>query len=89
MTYSKDLNDISLDNDTRLTMDDLSADEREEFEDYTKKLDDEFRQWKARKRGGKNVVALTLYDRSPPKGHPWEGSGARFSDGLAVAPHCK
>jgi hypothetical protein len=44
MTYSKDLNDISLDNDTRLTMDDLSADEREEFEDYTKKLDDEFRQ---------------------------------------------
>lgn len=47
MIDSKDLNDVSPDNDTRLIMDDLPVDEREEFEDYMKRLDEEFRQWQA------------------------------------------
>jgi hypothetical protein len=36
MTDSKDLNDISPSNGTRLIMDDLLGDDREEFEDYMK-----------------------------------------------------
>lgn len=32
------------------------------------------------------MVPLTLHDRSPPKGHPGEGSGACFSDGLTAGP---
>jgi hypothetical protein len=45
MPGSKDLNDVSPGNDTRLTMDDLSGDEREEFEDCLKKLREETRMW--------------------------------------------
>lgn len=41
MAYSKYLNDVSLDNNTRLIIDDLSVAEQKEFEDYLKKLDEE------------------------------------------------
>jgi coenzyme F420-reducing hydrogenase delta subunit len=35
------LNDVSLDNNTRLSIENLSADEQKKFEDYMKKLDEE------------------------------------------------
>lgn len=47
MVDSKDLNDVSLDNNTRLTIEYLSAAERKEFEDYIEKLDEEGRQRQA------------------------------------------
>jgi hypothetical protein len=40
MADSKDLNSVSLDNNTRLT--NLSVAEHEKLEDYKKKLDEEF-----------------------------------------------
>jgi hypothetical protein len=42
MADSKDLNDVSRDNNTSLTINDLSVDGYKEFEDYMKKLDEEF-----------------------------------------------
>jgi hypothetical protein len=41
MTDSKDLNDVPLGNNTILTIDNLSAAERKEFEEYMEKLDEE------------------------------------------------
>jgi hypothetical protein len=53
----------------RLTIDDLSVDERMKFEDYMEKLDEET---------GEEVVLLVLHDRSSLEGHLGEGSKARF-----------
>jgi hypothetical protein len=58
-------------------MDDLSGDNREEFEDYMNKLDKEAERW----------VHLALHGRSPQQVHSGEGSGACFFYGLATNPH--
>lgn len=36
-------------------------------------------------RGGKEVVPRSLHGRSTLEGHPGEGSGDRFLDGLTIA----
>jgi hypothetical protein len=41
MTDSKDLNDISPNNNIRMSINDISVDEKKEFEDY-EKLHEEF-----------------------------------------------
>jgi hypothetical protein len=50
MVNSKDHIDVSLDNILRLIIEDLSAAEQKEFEDYVKKLDEEFQRQQGRKR---------------------------------------
>lgn len=42
MVNSKDRTDVSLDNILRLVIEDLPVAEQKEFEDYVKKLDEEF-----------------------------------------------